>query len=190
MNPASLSVAFKEWAAICQALDEHQQCLVLRKGGIAEEGGTFQVEQPDFLLYPTYFHEHAAGIKADYQDALETAEAERTPPGTIAFRHYARVTDVRYVKELDMALALDPFHGWTADIIRQRFEYRTPGLFVLIVRVHRLNEREYRIEKPEYAGCKSWVTLDVPVPIAGAIPVLTDADFTQQRQQIQQVLQR
>ena len=46
--------ALKEWAVICRALAEGRQSLLLRKGGIAEAGGAFQVEQPRFWLLPTY----------------------------------------------------------------------------------------------------------------------------------------
>ena len=57
------------------------------------------------------------------------------------------------------------------EVVRKRFEYRTPGLFVLAVRVFRLAHPEIRPERPEYAGCKTWVTLDEPVPTDGAEPV-------------------
>jgi hypothetical protein len=41
--------------------------LILRKGGIAEDGGQFRPEHDRFLLYPTHFHEqHRTGIKLDY----------------------------------------------------------------------------------------------------------------------------
>jgi hypothetical protein len=33
------------------------------------------------------------------------------------------------------------------------------------------------IERPEYAGCKTWVMLDAPVNTEGAEPVLSDDEF-------------
>ena len=39
-----LKYAFKEWAVVCRALTEGKQALILRKGGIAETGGRFQLE--------------------------------------------------------------------------------------------------------------------------------------------------
>ena len=45
-----LSIAFKEWAVICEALAATQS-LILRKGGISEEGGTFRPEHAEFLLH-------------------------------------------------------------------------------------------------------------------------------------------
>jgi hypothetical protein len=188
MTPLSLAVAFKEWAAICQALAKNQQCLILRKGGISEESGTFHVEHSEFLLYPTNFHEHRNGLKPNYQDAFNLAETDRPAPGTIAFTHFARVTDVHYITELDTALALDPLHGWTSDVIRQRFHYRTPGLFVLTVRIFHLPQCEHRDERPEYAGCKTWVKLDHPVSTKNAVAVLTDEEFAEQTRLLNRIL--
>jgi hypothetical protein len=188
MNESSLPTAFKEWAVICRALAEGRQTLILRKGGISEEGGTFRAEHSQFLLFPTYFHEHRGGVKPEYQPEFEAADRERPEAGTIAFTHLVRVSDVRYVTKLETALALDPFHAWTADVIRQRFYYRTPGLFVLTVRVYRLVERAIRAERPEYAGCKTWVNLDQAVATGGAFPVLSDAAFAEQTSLLQRVL--
>jgi hypothetical protein len=183
-----LQVAFKEWAVICQALAAERQCLILRKGGISEEGGTFRAEHSEFLLYPTYFHEHQNGVKQKYQESFAVADSNRPAPGTIAFTHFVRVTDIQYLTKLETALALDPLHAWTSDVIRQRFHYRTPGLFALTVRVFRLPKQEIRIERPEYAGCKTWVTLDSPVATEGVTPVLTDEEFAQATQLLRRVL--
>jgi hypothetical protein len=175
-----LSIAFKEWAVICRAIAEGRQTVILRKGGIAESGGEFRPEHDRFLLDPTYFHEqHRTGIKPDLLPVLEAAEADRPPAGVIRFTHLAHVAAVRHVLDLDRALALDPFHGWTADTVRQRFHYRTPGLFVLVVRAYQLPRPADVVERPEYAGCKTWVQLDVPVAVDGATPVLSDAAFAE-----------
>jgi hypothetical protein len=159
------SVAFKEWAVVCRALAEGRQSVILRKGGIAESGGRFQPEHHEFLLYPTFFHEHRDGVKAEFLPLLEAAEADRPEPGTVRLTHFVRVTDVRHVTELSEALALDPLHVWTQAVVRKRFEYRTPGLFVLHVQTFALREPRTLIEHPSYAGCKSWVPLIEPVPL-------------------------
>ncbi len=161
-----LSIAFKEWAVICRALATGGQTVILRKGGIAEAGGVFRPEHSEFLLYPTFFHEHRAGVKPEFLPLLETAEAEKPEPGTIRFTHFVRVTDVKHVTELDAALRLDALHAWTPEVVRKRFDYRTPGLFVLTVRTFPLAEPAVRVERSEYAGCKTWVELDEPVPTA------------------------
>ncbi|MBA4062356.1 MAG: hypothetical protein C0501_01360 [Isosphaera sp.] len=167
----TVATAFKEWAVVCRALADGRQSVILRKGGIAEAGGTFRPEHPEFLLYPTFFHEHRAGVKPAFLPLLDAAEADKPEPGTIRFTHLVRVADVRHLTDLDAALTLDPLHAWTPEVVRQRFHYRTPGLFVFAVRVFRLGEPAVRVERPEYAGCKTWVELDGPVSTDGATPV-------------------
>ncbi len=172
------TVAFKEWAVICRALAGGRQSVILRKGGISEAGGEFRPEHERFLLLPTHFHEqHRTGIKPELQPLLDAAEADRAPAGTLRFTHFADVTDVRKVVDLDRLIALDDLHGWTADTVRQRFHYRTPGLFVLTVRVSAIRAPVEVTDRPEYAGCKTWVELADDVPTDGAQPVLSDGAF-------------
>ncbi len=163
-----ISVAFKEWAVICAALAAGKQSLILRKGGISEEGGEFRPEHSEFLLYPTYFHEHRSGIKPEFLPLLEVAESAKPPAGTVRFTHFVRVESVTRVTELEKALALDSQHAWTPEVVKQRFHYRTPGLFVFAVRVFKLAQLVEVVERPEYAGCKTWVPLDTPVDTTGA----------------------
>jgi hypothetical protein len=180
-----LSIAFKEWAVICRALAEGRQSLILRKGGIAETGGEFRPEHDRFLLLPTYFHEqHREGIKPELLPLLDAAEAERPPAGVLRFSHFVEVRDCRHVADLDRALALDPLHGWTAASVRQRFQYRAPGLFALTVRTFRLKWPVEVPDRPEYSGCKSWVPLTDEVAVADAEPVLTEEAFERYRREV------
>jgi hypothetical protein len=162
----ALDVAYKEWAIVCRALAEGRQSILLRKGGIAEAGGQFRPQHEAFLLYPTYFHEQQAAIVPEWQEHLARVESERPPAGMIRFTHWVRVHRVEYVRDLNAVLALRSQHIWTEEVVRQRFYYREPGLFVFHVETHPLPQAVERIERPEYAGCKSWVYLDQPVPLS------------------------
>jgi len=171
------SVAFKEWAVVCRALGEAQQTLILRKGGIAETGGEFRPEFDRFLLYPTYFHEQQQqGIRPEFAPLLVAAEADRPPTGFIRFTHAATVTAVRFVDRLDAVLALEGLHVWTEATVRQRFAYRTPGLYVLTVRVERLSSPIEVPEDPAFAGCKTWVHLPDDMSQDDE-PVLSDVEY-------------
>ena len=155
-----LDVAFKEWAAVCRALASGRQSLILRKGGIAEIGGEFRPEHPRFVLYPTHFHEQQRlGIKPEFLPLLDAAEAERPPAGVVRLTHWAEVTAVRFADKLADVLALDAEHILSEETVRQRFAYRTPGLYVLNVVVRALQETVEVTETLEYAGCKTWVLL-------------------------------
>lgn len=169
--------AFKEWAVICRALAEGRQAIILRKGGIAEAGGSFQVEHDRFWLYPTYLHQQRAGVRADAVPLLERAEAEKPPPGTVRLSHTAEIPCVYEVHKLDEALALEGLHLWSQETIEARFAYRRPGLFVLPARVYRAAQSVYLPETAAYAGCRSWVELEREMPTEGATPVLSDEHF-------------
>ena len=151
--------AFKEWAVICQALAEGAQTLILRKGGIAEENGEFRPEHTRFWLFPTYLHQTAAGLNDTWAARLPEVERTRPPANIVRLTHMVEVEKISYAKELEQVLALEPFHVWSTATVRQRFAYRTPGLYVLWVRVTAASESREVPNLPEYDGCKTWVDL-------------------------------
>ncbi len=173
----TLRHAFKEWAVICRALADGRQTLILRKGGIAENGGEFQVEHNRFWLYPTYVHQQKDGITPETVALLEQVEAERPPPGVVRLSHFVEVAGIYHVHDLIGAWKLAGLHGWSQETVQARFAYRRPGLYVLPVRVHRAAHSVDLAETPEHAGCRSWVELDRDLPTEGARPVLDDKAF-------------
>jgi hypothetical protein len=56
--------AFKEWATAVDALEQGKTMMLLRKGGIREEGNRFQVAQKEVLLYPTFEHQQPEFAKS------------------------------------------------------------------------------------------------------------------------------
>jgi hypothetical protein len=173
----ALRHAFKEWAVVCRALALGRQALILRKGGIAEDGGAFRVEHERFWLYPTFVHQQADGIVPEARPLLEQALAERPHAGTLRLTHFAEVAGTWQASELAQVERLAGLHCWSPETVRARFAYRRPGLFVLAVRVVRVPRPLDLPEAPAYAGCKSWLELDQDAPTDGATPVLDDAAF-------------
>jgi hypothetical protein len=168
---AELKVALKEWAAVCAALAAGRQAVLLRKGGIAEPGGAFRVEHERFWLWPTYVHQQEAGVVAEARPLLEEAVSNRAE-GRVELAHFAEVVKVDYSEDLDKVLSLAGLHLWSEEAVRLRFAYRKPGLFVLVLRVHRAAAAQRLTETPEQAGCKSWVELREPLAAEGA-PVMS-----------------
>jgi hypothetical protein len=168
--------AFKEWAVICRALAMGKQALILRKGGIAEEGGIFRPDHGRFWLLPTYLHQKAEGLKAEAATWLPTVESERAPSNVIHLTHYVEVPGVFHAERLNGVLELDRLHVWSEATIRQRFAYRQPGLFVLPARVFVVAEPVEVPNLAEYDGCKTWVDLGAELPASGT-PVLSDRQF-------------
>jgi hypothetical protein len=172
-----LKIAFKEWAVICRALAEGRLSLILRKGGIAETAGQFAPEHNRFWLYPTFVHEKPDGVKPTAAELFHAAESDRPPAGMIRLTHFAEVHGVYHIKQLFGALLLDDLHIWSEATVRQRFDYRWPGLYLLPVRVFKAADTIELPETPAYAGCRTWVELDHDLPTAGATPVLDDKEF-------------
>ena len=160
-------IALKEWSGICCALGDGRQTILLRKGGVAEENGVFRPEHPRFWLYPTQVHEQQQGLRDGTLD-----QSTRSSTNSVFLDLLAEVQRVWWVDRLELVNAISEFHIWTEDTIRKRFDYRRPGLWVLAIRVYRSNEGRQIPELPQYAGCKSWVPLDVEIPMEGLAPVL------------------
>jgi hypothetical protein len=183
-----LRIAFKEWAVICEALAQGKQAIILRKGGIAEDEGEFGVEHTRFWLYPTFVHQQKDGVNAETLPLLQTVQAQRPPAGKVHLQLWAEVTGIYCIRDELLALMLPHLHVWSEETVRQRFNYRVPGLFLLATRVHRLPTPHEMDELPAYAGCRSWVELETPLSTAGSTPVLSDADYRIVQKQLDRLL--
>jgi hypothetical protein len=177
-------IAFKEWSLVCDALGAGRQSIILRKGGIAEGRSGFSWKHDEFALFPTHFHEQ--------QQALRGAEGIVLPPPELAQHTVSLMAKVEFktlLTDWAQIMALMPYHAWTEEILRERFDYtgeRTISLAVL--RVFRLAQPLQFPDAPGYGGCRSWVTVpDSPVA-ATAVPVLDDHSHTQRVTEIRLLL--
>src|SRR5262245_61731984 len=134
---AENSVALKEWASVCAALEAGRQSVLIRKGGIDEGPRGFRIEHSEFWLYPTQFHQDAAQLSPDGTRFLSDAQRYSAPAGKIAISLYAVVEEVQFVLDWSEMAAFEEWHILSSDAVRQRFEYRTPGVYVAQVRVYR-----------------------------------------------------
>ncbi|HEX4087032.1 MAG TPA: DUF1802 family protein [Chthoniobacteraceae bacterium] len=164
------SVAFKEWAIICETLGAGGQSVILRKGGIHEGRDGFSFQHPAFYLFPTLFHEQIARTSLPASTPIPAGT-----PGEIGIRQYAEVEWTATITELETALALQPFHVWNEEVVRGRFQYdEAPGIHLAFLRVYRCEPAWSFPDAPRYGGCRSWVTIpDAPADIRFS-PVLTN----------------
>jgi hypothetical protein len=173
--PVSLSMALKEWATVCAALENGTQMLLLRKGGIYESGGEFELENREFLLFPTYVHQNLNMLKPEFHEGFEAMAAE---PAQIRLSAAGVVTDIVQLKSRSQMDALEDEHVWTAPLLDMRFNYKPRNpLYLLLVRAYQLHEPVTIANTPAYAGCKSWVPLEQPVTTGDALPVLDDLKY-------------
>lgn len=152
--------AFKEWAVICRAITTGRQDIILRKGGIVEPGGSFQLLAESFLLFPTFVHQSKEHLIPTAQDLLLTIDEDRPQPGTVEFRHRINVTESFTVHESDQLAALRPRHIWSDEIVNERFHRWNKKLHVLVVTAEPVVPTIRIPWDDAYGGCKSWITFD------------------------------
>ncbi len=161
---------------------ERRQTILLRKGGIYEAAGEFEVEHREFLLFPTYLHQNRQMLKEDARQGVEKRDAE---PGQIAISAGGVVSDIVQLESREQMERIEDEHIWTEPLIEMRFGYRPENpLYLLVVRAYRLAEAVTIANTPAYAGCKSWVPLEQAIEVGGATAVLDEARFEVRRQRI------
>lgn len=166
--------AFKEWAVMSAALGAGRQSLILRKGGIHEGRAGFRVEHGEFWLFPTNFHQSPEELTDDYCDLWDCVRQKPPPDDVIPIRHYAVVDDVWEIADEALLPRLVGLHGWSERVLHDRFHYKRPGLFALLVRIYELPQALSQPNSPYFAGCRSWVDLSTELATAGLQPVLSN----------------
>jgi hypothetical protein len=171
-------IAFKEWAIVVDALGCGEQILILRKGGISEGRGGFEVEHPRFLLFPTLFHQQRDSVMPQAQGRFDEIAPLFPPPETLRIEVYAEVAEWHRLELLTDAERLRGQHIWRDEVIAERFDWgKSKNIFAMAVRVFRLATPVERPMLPAYGGCKSWVELDEDVDVSQAAPILSDSEF-------------
>jgi hypothetical protein len=181
--------AFKEWAFVCEAMKQGRQIVLIRKGGIREEEGVFQVNDPEFFLMPTYEHQNPDLLQGPYIADLEKMQTLPFDPRSVTIDAYAVVDTVRTCDDEDRLQELAVGHVWNEKYLRMRLNFNPyDPLYVLILRVYRLPAATTLPMRPEYGGCKSWVTLERPLSTADAVPALPDDEFRARRAKLLAIL--
>jgi len=167
-----MSIAFKEWAIICQTLGSGRQSIILRKGGIHEGREGFSFKHPEFFLFPTLFHEQIGRTRLPASTPIPAGKA-----GEIGIGEFARVEWTATITSLETALGLREFHVWNDEVVRERFHYdEAPGLHLAFLRVYRCEPRWSFPDEAKYGGCRSWVTMPDAPRGAELVPALTDEE--------------
>jgi hypothetical protein len=181
--------AFKEWAIVCEALKAGKQILLLRKGGIREEEGTFRLTDTEFFLMPTYEHQHPRLLQPAYAEKLKEIQAAGCDLQTVTLDAYAVVDAVMVAPNEERVQSLSGEHIWNEQYVKERFDYNPyDPLYVILLRVYHLPQQTALPMRPEYTGCKSWVTLERALPTTGAMPALSADEFARRRQAVMKAL--
>jgi hypothetical protein len=190
-----MRIAFKEWAVIVDTLGRGEQIVVLRKGGISEGPGGFQVEHPAFFFFPTLYHQQGESVlpavEERFRKRFHELVGEMPGPATIRIEYHAQVISWRKIESLEMARQLHGQHVWKDEVIAQRFAWgKDRNIFALALRVSKLAQPAELPMSPAYGGCKSWVELERDLETDESQPVLSDEAFRERLEFFRQALGR
>ena len=178
--------ALKEWAVVCRALEEGRQVVLLRKGGILEYRQGFEVKHDRFLLFPTFEHQSKDHLQADYANKLDEVLKEQPAAGMNKITAYAQAVEVKEITDHATLHSLARYHVWNESYVNARMDYNPKKpMSIILLRVFKLSQPITIENKPEWAGCKSWIPLDME---AGGTPVLDDLQFNKMASEVKGVL--
>jgi len=158
--------ALKEWSTVIDALARGEQVVLIRKGGIADP--KFGVEAERFYLYPTYFHQ------------------QQSEPSEVTITHWCEVVRTWRVREIEPLVSLVVI---PRDALEARYRFRPDqALHVIGVRTFAIPHPRTISVKPDYLGCKSWVSIDDEIDVDGSTPALGEEALRERLAAIQAVL--
>ena len=173
-------IALKEWAVVVEALGCGEQLILLRKGGLRDPKGAFQLQHREFLLFPTWEHQKEGCERNIRPDMRQKYHDILSPPAPASVRLciYGGVAHVAEIRDPEQLKGLEKYHIWTPDFFIDRMRYRPQAATVVVVlRVFKLPVAVLHPVKPEYLGCKSWVPLASEISIEGSQPVVENQRF-------------
>ncbi|NJS12106.1 MAG: DUF1802 family protein [Microcoleus sp. CSU_2_2] len=184
----STTRALKEWNAAVNALEQSKTIVLLRKGGIRDRGGQFNVADKQVLLYPTFEHQQPDLLKPDFATEAKTVESGWHPE-TIRIGSWAEITDNFLVAWEPAIAAVFPYHIWNEKFISDRLKWKpNQPICILLLRVYRLAEVAEIPYISEYGGCRSWIDLAAPISLEGSEGVLSDREYIKRATEIRNII--
>ena len=176
--PSACAVALKEWATVLEAMALGEQLVLIRKGGLIEPGSGFELMAATFVFYPTFEHQAVRYLRPESQRYFDEAQRRRAPEGQVRIDLVGVAVSSIQSRDPRIVERLRDVHIYNDAFLAQRLKWQPEQpLVIAVIRAFRLATPQVIPVAPAYAGCKSWVTLDAPIPLEGARPVLDDAAF-------------
>jgi len=178
--------SLKEWATVVKALENGDQTVILRKGGILETSSGFNMESKKFLLFPTFEHQELSHIKPQFQDYLKNVKENIPKEGYNKLSSYAEVIEDVEVSSTDKINELTPFHIWSDSYIAERINWMPEKpMRAVLLRVYKIPEFNIPL-KPEYQGCKSWI--DINANTETGTSVLMDSELDSRLKKFREIV--
>jgi hypothetical protein len=188
-------LALKEWNIVCKALEWGNQSILLRKGGILEYREGFEISQKIFLLYPTLEHQSKKYLQPNYLQEFELLlkrnDSDIVQDKSNTIRILARIEAMQEFHDATLLSKLEKYHIWNEKYVNMRMSYNPKKpMNALLLRVYKLPEPISINVNPQWAGCKSWIDIDLTKKYGNSYdtiyellnqcePVIKDNDFQQ-----------
>ncbi|MEM2759740.1 MAG: DUF1802 family protein [Nitrososphaerales archaeon] len=173
--------ALKEWAVVVKALEDGEQCILFRKGGVLDP--TFAVESTEFLLFPTFEHQTKEYLKDYYKDKFDELFSKKDA-NKVAVSSAAKVVSTYEISDKMKLYKLSKYHVYNDDFIDYRMQWnKDKPMNVIFIRTFRLNEPLILDILPEYSGCRSWIKVSTNATLGK--PVMNDKEFNEIKQEIE-----
>lgn len=189
-----MKYALKEWNITSEALGQGQVIAIWRKGGIDDipsisEDASFSVEQKKFVLFPTHHHQILDRIKRSYWNLLDQEKAKTAKDNQAQIKYWAELVDEIEIKSIEQLLAISNYLVNENEDLATSFNNNPNHLGkVLILRVYSLGFPILIPNIDSYAGCKSWVELNIDIPKIRSKAVLSFKDFNQKAKKIKSLI--
>ena len=178
--------ALKEWATVVKALENGNQTILLRKGGILETDSGFNVESKKFLLFPTFEHQQENSLKSQFYGYLADVRENQPEKGINKITSYAEVVAESDISNIQKIESLSPFHIWSDSYIKERMNWMPEKpMKTMFLKVYKIQQTEIPL-LDEYQGCKSWI--DINVNSEAGQSVLSDKELNEKLEQFKEIV--
>lgn len=189
-----MKYALKEWNTTIEALSKGTVIAIWRKGGIEDNPSikkpyeSFNLEQNQFVLFPTFTHQSPDKIKREHW-FLYDQNAKPNKDNQIKIKYWAQAEEQISIDSPDQLLCISNELINSNEHLMSSWDlYPKHSGKVLLLRVYLLSDPVLITNSPEYAGCKSWIELNIDIPKAGSKSILSFKEFSRKARLIKTLL--
>lgn len=190
-----MKYALKEWNTTVEALGKGLSVAIWRKGGIDDKPNvkepfeSFNIEQNQFVLFPTFTHQNADKVKKDYWYLLEGNHGPNKD-NQVRIKYWAEVEEEISIETIEQLLnASGELVNSNEHLVSSWNLYLNHKGKLLILRVYAFLDPILITNSSEYSGCKSWIALKIDIPKSGSRPVLPYKEFSRKARLIKALLE-
>lgn len=180
-----MKYALKEWSTTVEALGKGRVVAVWRKGGIQDKPSvkkpfeSFNVEQDQFVLFPTFTHQNLDNIKKEFWP-LHDQSTGPNKDNQVKVKYWAEVEEEIEVETIDQLLNISgQLINSDEHLVSSWNLYPDHKGKILFLRTYSLSDPILVPNSDEYSGCKSWIELKINVPKIGSKALLPFKDFSE-----------